>query len=113
MELNELKKLKEIKISVDIEQNSISRWWTIRYKGKTYCVDFTYSDGQTLALLNRNYWQITDTETDEDVTTALEGEKPTLSEKEVDGIIDFCANNFLVSDFKKEVEEVMGDNDGH
>lgn len=99
----------KLETRLEVEQNSISRWWTIKYKGKTYCVDFTYSDGQSLALLNRNYWQITDTETDEDVTLAFEGQEPILSEKEVNEIIDFCITNFFVGYFKKEVEAVMKD----
>jgi len=41
-----------------IEQNTISRDWTVLYKGRRFFVNFTESDGQTLALCNRDRWQI-------------------------------------------------------
>ena len=41
-----------------IEQNIISRDWTILYRGRRFFVNFTESDGQTLALCNRDNWEI-------------------------------------------------------
>ena len=90
---------------MEIIQNTITRNWSVEYKGKTYYVDLTYSDGQTLALLNRNYWEIID-ENHEDVCHVLGGEKPKLSDEEVNEIIDFCMDNFFSGRFKEEVMEV-------
>lgn len=88
------------------EQNKISRDWAITSKGKTYYVNLTYSDGQTLALCNRNYWEIQD-ENGKEVCYAFKGEQPELSENEIDEIIEFCTKNFLTESFKEELKEAM------
>lgn len=41
-----------------IEQNTISRDWTVLHKGRRFFVNLTESDGQTLALCDRDKWQI-------------------------------------------------------
>ena len=46
-----------------VEQNTISRDWTIINNGRKFYVNFTESDGQTLTLCNRDNWQISE-ETD-------------------------------------------------
>ena len=43
---------------MQLTQNQISRDWTIEYKGRTFYVNYTQSDGQTLALLNRDNWEV-------------------------------------------------------
>ena len=43
---------------MEIEQNTISRDWTVVHEGRRFYVNFTESDGQTLALCNRENWQI-------------------------------------------------------
>ncbi len=43
---------------MEIEQNTISRDWTVVRQGRRFFVNFTESDGQTLALCNRENWQI-------------------------------------------------------
>jgi len=43
---------------MEIEQNTISRDWTVVHEGRRFYVNFTNSDGQTLALCNRENWQI-------------------------------------------------------
>lgn len=43
-----------------IEQNTISRDWTVIHKGRRFYVNFTESDGQTLALCNRDNWEISE-----------------------------------------------------
>jgi hypothetical protein len=43
---------------MEIEQNTISRDWTVLHEGRRFYVNFTESDGQTLALCNRENWQI-------------------------------------------------------
>ena len=53
---------------MQVETNQISRDWTILHKGRKFHVNYTNSDGQTLALLNRDNWEIweeTDDETKE------------------------------------------------
>lgn len=89
-----------------IEQNIISRDWFVSYKGKNYHVNLTYSDGQTLALLNRDYWEIQD-ENGNEVCYAFKGEQPELSEKETNEIIEFCTKNFLTGSFKEKLNEMM------
>lgn len=41
-----------------IEQNTISRDWTVLHEGRRFFVNFTDSDGQTLALCNRDNWEV-------------------------------------------------------
>ena len=47
-----------------LEVNQISRDWTILHDGRKFYVNYTESDGQTLALCNRNNWEVWE-ETDE------------------------------------------------
>ena len=49
-----------------IEQNIISRDWTVLHKGRKFYVNFTESDGQTLMLCNRGNWEVSE-ETDDGV----------------------------------------------
>ena len=88
-----------------ITQNTITRIWEVEFKGKIYCVDFTYSDGQTLALCNRDYWEIMD-ENYESACFAWNGGEPELSEEEIKQIIDSCMESFLAGKFKEEILEV-------
>ena len=46
------------KQKMKIEQNTLSRDWTITHNGRTFFVNLTESDGQTLRLCNRDNWQI-------------------------------------------------------
>lgn len=41
-----------------IEQTTIQKTFEIMHKNKSYWVDYVNSDGQTLALINRNNWEI-------------------------------------------------------
>ena len=43
---------------MEIEQNTISRDWTVLHEGRRFFVNFTDSDGQTLALCNRDTWEM-------------------------------------------------------
>ena len=43
-----------------LEQNHISRDWTILHNGRRFYVNYTDSDGQTLALLNRDNWEVSE-----------------------------------------------------
>jgi hypothetical protein len=57
-------------------------------------VNFTYSDDQTLVLVNRDYWEIVDEE----------GEEAELHEEDDKRIIEFCRKN---REFE-EAKEAMG-----
>jgi hypothetical protein len=43
---------------MQLERNQVSRDWTIRHEGRTFYVNYTQSDGQTLALMNRDNWEV-------------------------------------------------------
>ena len=49
---------------MQLETNQISRDWTILHDGRKFYVNYTESDGQTLALCNRDNWEVWE-ETDE------------------------------------------------
>ena len=49
-----------------LETNQISRDWTVIHKGRTFYVNYTEADCQTLALCNRNNWEVWE-ETDDGV----------------------------------------------
>ena len=49
---------------MQLEHNQISRDWTVLHEGRTFYVNYTQSDGQTLALMNRDNWEILE-ETDD------------------------------------------------
>ena len=49
---------------MQLESNLISRDWTILHKGRTFYVNYTESDVHTLALMNRDNWEIVE-ETDD------------------------------------------------
>jgi len=100
-----------------IEQNTISRDWTVLYKGRRFFVNFTESDGQTLALCNRDKWQIH--EQTEDAIEELnayafnksspeEREQAEENAKIIDKLIGFCIrnlNNRFMQEVKEELEE--------
>jgi hypothetical protein len=43
---------------MQLQRNQISRDWTVQHEGKTFYVNYTQSDGQTLALMNRDHWEV-------------------------------------------------------
>lgn len=43
---------------MQLEANQISRDWTILHDGRKFYVNYTQSDGQTLALCNRDNWEV-------------------------------------------------------
>ena len=84
---------------MEIEQNTISRDWTVLHGGRRFFVNFTDSDGQTLALCNRDNWEIH--EETEDGTEELnayafsdsspeEWAKAQGNAEMIDKLIDFC-----------------------
>jgi hypothetical protein len=64
-------------MKMKIVQNTRARDWTVWHTGRRFCVDCTESDGQTLALVNRDNWQVceeTEDETEElDVCVCKDG----------------------------------------
>jgi len=87
---------------MEIKQNTISRDWQVSFRDKIYFVNFTYSDGQSLALLNRNFWEIVDAEGNE-VCYAMGDDKPELSDFIQTQMVNFCIRNFLNKKFEKEM----------
>ena len=51
---------------MQLEANQISRDRTILHDGRKFYVNYTQSDGQTLALCNRNNWEVWE-ETDDGI----------------------------------------------
>ena len=43
---------------MEIEQTTIQKTFAVKYRNETYYIDYVNSDGQTLALLNRDNWEI-------------------------------------------------------
>jgi len=100
-----------------IEQNTMSRDWTVLYKGRRFFVNFTESDGQTLALCNRDKWQIHE-ETEKSIeelngyafskSSPEEREQAEENAKIIDKLIGFCIRNFdirFMQEVKQELEE--------
>lgn len=100
-----------------IEQNTISRDWMIIHKGRKYYVNFTESDGQTLALFNRDNWEISE-ETENDVKelnsnvfngmTAGQRRKAEDDARIVKELIRFCIDNWD-NDFFEEIKRELYD----
>ena len=99
---------------MEIEQNTISRDWTIVHEGRRFYVNFTESDGQTLALCNRDNWEIQ--EETEDGTeelnayafsdSSLEARAKAQGNAEmIDKLIDFC-----LAHWENEVAREMTEN---
>jgi len=51
---------------MQLEANQISRDWTVLHDGRKFYVNYTESDTQTLALCNRDNWEVWE-ETDEGI----------------------------------------------
>jgi len=100
-----------------VEQNTISRDWTILYKGRRFFVNFTESDGQTLALCNRDRWQVHEENKDSieelnayvfNKSTPEEREQAKENAKIIDSLIGFCIRNLdnsFMQEVKQELEE--------
>jgi hypothetical protein len=102
---------------MEIEQNTISRDWTVLHQGRRFYVNFTESDGQTLALCNRENWDIQ--EEAEDGTDELNVyvlSNSSLEEREqaeenagvMDKLIAYCIRNWdnvFMKELKRDLEE--------
>jgi len=100
-----------------LETNQISRDWTVIHKGRTFYVNYTEADCQTLALCNRNNWEVWE-ETDDGVEElnacvfkddtpeerARAEENSLLKEK----LIRFCIENWdnkFIQDLREKLQE--------
>jgi len=102
---------------MEIEQNIISRDWTVLHKGRRFFVNFTESDGQTLALCNRDNWQIHQ-ETEGSIeelnsyvfhdSSPQEKEQAQENSETIDKLIRFCIsrwdNNFI-QEIRKKIKQ--------
>jgi hypothetical protein len=104
---------------MQLEANQISRDWTILHDGRKFYVNYTESDGQTLALLNRDNWEVLE-ETDDGPEQlnvyVLRGDTPKqrktangnalLKEKLIKFSIENWDNRFM-QEIRKELTEQM------
>lgn len=88
---------------MEIEQNTISRDWTIVHEGRRFFVNFTDSDNQTLALCNRENWQIHEETEDgteklspyvSENSNAIERENAPKNADIMEQLIDFCLGHW-------------------
>ena len=107
---------------MNIELNQISRDWTILHDGRKFFVNFTESDGQTLALFNRDNWEVLE-QTDEGIEelgiyvfkgdTLEERKKAEQNALLQEQLIRFCIDNWdnqfmqEIKDKMKEQKEIM------
>ncbi len=104
---------------MQMETNQISRDWTILHNGRKFYVNYTDSDGQTLALLNRNNWEVLE-ETDEGTeeldmysfsTDTLQRKKAVEENiRLAEELIKFCVKNWdnkFMQEIKKEMEQQL------
>jgi hypothetical protein len=100
---------------MEIEQNTISRDWTVIHEGRTFYVNLTESDGQTLALCNRGNWNVLEeTETGTEELDCYVFSDSTPEQKRhaeenawlIDKLIAFCIRNWNNA-FMQELKESM------
>ena len=98
---------------MQVQTNQISRDWTILHEGRTFYVNYTQSDGQTLALCNRDNWEIwekTDEGTEELDIYSFTGDdeqqraKAQENFKLMKRLIGFCIEQWD-NDFFREIKE--------
>lgn len=88
---------------MQIVGNAISRDWTVEDNGKTYHINYTNADFQTLALCNRNYFEVYDEESEELQTHLFSSDEKTEEKKQEilknieleEKLIEFCIKNFF------------------
>ena len=92
-----------------LTKSALQKWFTVKHKGKTYYVDYANSDGQTLLLSNRNYWEILDEELEElniyvcSNTTKKELKQIDKNVKLYKKLIKFCIKHF--NDYQPNYKE--------
>jgi len=100
-----------------LEANQISRDWTILHGNRTFYVNFTESDGQTLALMNRDNWEVLEETEDgpEELKihvfnddTPLERELATENALLKEKLVRFCIkhwDNGFMQEIRKDIAE--------
>lgn len=98
---------------MQLESNLISRDWTILHKGRTFYVNYTESDVHTLALMNRDNWEIVE-ETDDGPeelhvfffkdSTQEERELAAKNARLKERLVRFCIENWD-NDFIRQIRE--------
>jgi len=88
---------------MNIEGNRISRDWTILHNGRKFYVNYTESDSHTLALLNRDNWEVSE-EVDGDIEelNVYEFDDDTARQRQIkrqntllkEKLIRFCIENW-------------------
>jgi len=98
---------------MQLETNQISRDWTVLHDGRKFYVNYTESDTQTLALCNRDNWEVweeTDEGTEELDIYALGGGSSTEQKEAgknfelIKKLIRFCIEHWG-NRFMQEIEE--------
>jgi len=105
---------------MQLESNQISRDWTVLHKGRTFYVNFTESDGQSLALLNRDSWEILE-ETDDGAEqlniytfkddTPQQKKTAGQNAKLAEELIKFCIENWdnsFMQEIRKQLQQQAG-----
>ena len=102
---------------MQLELNQISRDWTVLHKGRTFYVNYTESDGQTLALMNRDNWEVweqTEEGTEELDIYAFRSDSAEKREQVRENfelmkrLIRFCIENWdngFLQEIKKDLQE--------
>ena len=92
---------------IKLIQTTIAKYFTVQYKGKTYYIDYVNSDGQTLLLSNRDYWEILDEEFEELCLCKFQNDAKEEKEqiknniKLANKLISFCIKHF--DDYKPKI----------
>lgn len=91
-------------IKIKLTQTIIHKSFTVKYKGKYYSADYANSDGQTLLLCNRDYWEVYNEEGEELPNHSFKGNKVFPDKKELGikiKLINFCIKHF--GDYKPKI----------
>ena len=100
---------------MEVQQNSIARDWTVVHEGWRFHVNFMESDGQTLALLNRENWEIAEKTEDgmEEFSVCAFNDSSPVERKQaeetariIDELVAFCIENWE-NEFMREIQENM------
>ena len=104
---------------MQLEANQISRDWTILHRGRKFYVNYTDSDGHTLALMNRSNWEVLEErDNDTEELNVYAFKSSTRKERELtaknavlkEKLVRFCIENWdngFVRQIKKEMAEVL------
>ena len=102
-------------LKMRLEKNQISRDWTILHNGRRFYVNYTESDGQTLALSNRDNWEVWEETEDgvEELSEYVFGSSTPQEQKKAEEnymlkerLIAFCIENWD-NQFLQEIKEKL------